>query len=69
MLDCDFITGHYAQVREENGRYIVSKGLDENKDQSYVLWGLSQDCLKRTIFPMGKFHKKDIKKMALKGIC
>ena len=66
MLDCDFIaTGHYAQVREENGRYIVSKGLDENKDQSYVLWGLSQDCLKRTIFPMGKFHKKDIKKMAL----
>ena len=66
MLDCDFIaTGHYAQVREENGRYIVSKGLDENKDQSYVLWGLSQDCLKRTIFPMGKYHKKDIKQMAL----
>ena len=62
MLDCDFIA-HWTlfQVREENGRYIVSKGLDENKDQSYVLWGLSQDCLKRTIFPMGKYHKKDIK--------
>ena len=59
MLDCDFIaTGHYAQVREENGRYIVSKGLDENKDQSYVLWGFSQDCLKRTIFPMGKIIKR-----------
>ena len=66
MLGCEFIaTGHYAQVREENGRYVVSKGIDENKDQSYVLWGLSQDCLKRTIFPMGKYHKKDIKQMAL----
>lgn len=66
MLGCDYIaTGHYAQVREDNGRYVVSKGLDENKDQSYVLWGLSQDCLKRTIFPMGKYHKKDIKQMAL----
>ena len=66
MLGCDYIaTGHYAQVREENGRYVVSKGLDESKDQSYVLWGLSQSCLKRTIFPMGKYHKKDIKQMAL----
>lgn len=66
MLDCQYIaTGHYAQIREENGRYVVSKGLDENKDQSYVLWGISQDCLKRTIFPMGKYHKKDIKKMAI----
>ena len=66
MLGCEFIaTGHYAQVREENGRYVVSKGIDESKDQSYVLWGLSQSCLKRTIFPMGKYHKKDIKQMAL----
>src|SRR5437764_4654111 len=54
MLKCDYIaTGHYAQVREENGRYVISKGLDENKDQSYVLWGLSQESLKRTIFPLG----------------
>ena len=66
MLKCDFIaTGHYAQIREENGRYVVSKGLDESKDQSYVLWGVTQECLKRTIFPMGKYHKKDIKQMAL----
>ena len=66
MLNCDYIaTGHYAQVREENGRYVISKGLDQNKDQSYVLWGLSQECLKRTIFPMGKFHKEDIKQMAI----
>ena len=66
MLKCKYIaTGHYAQIREENGRYVVSKGLDDSKDQSYVLWGVSQDCLKRTIFPMGKYHKKDIKQMAL----
>jgi|TARA_B110000263_G_scaffold85911_1_gene75007 tRNA-specific 2-thiouridylase len=66
MLKCKYIaTGHYAQVHEENGRFVVSKGLDESKDQSYVLWGVTQECLKRTIFPMGKFHKKDIKQMAI----
>ena len=66
MLRCQYIaTGHYAQIHKKNGRYIVSKGLDESKDQSYVLWGLKQECLKRTIFPMGKYHKKDIKQMAL----
>lgn len=66
MLDCKFIaTGHYAQIRYENSRYIVSKGLDSNKDQSYVLWGVKQECLARTIFPMGGYHKEDIKKMAI----
>src|SRR3546814_696786 len=42
MLDCEFIaTGHYANIRksDETGRYVVSKGLDTHKDQSYVLWG------------------------------
>lgn len=65
MMDCEWIaTGHYAQVRKENNRYVISKGLDENKDQSYVLWGVSQSCLSRTMFPVGKFHKPDIKQMA-----
>ncbi len=64
-MDCEFIaTGHYAKVREENSRFVVSKGKDDNKDQSYVLWGISQDCLKRTMFPMGKYHKPEIKQMA-----
>jgi tRNA-specific 2-thiouridylase len=64
-LDCEFIaTGHYAQKRYENERYIISKGIDENKDQSYVLWGLPQDSLARTMFPVGGFHKPDIRKMA-----
>ena len=65
MLDCEFIaTGHYAQVREENNRFVVSRGLDSKKDQSYVLWGLSQESLKRTIFPLGKFTKTQIRAMA-----
>ena len=65
MMDCEFIaTGHYAQLRNENGRNIISKGLDNNKDQSYVLWGVSQRCLGRTVFPVGKFHKPAIKQMA-----
>jgi tRNA-specific 2-thiouridylase len=66
MLDCEFIaTGHYANVRKENDRYVISKGLDESKDQSYVLWGVTQECLSRTMFPIGKFHKKDIRQMAM----
>lgn len=66
QLDCEFIaTGHYAQVRHENDRYVISKGLDESKDQSYVLWGLSQESLRRSRFPLGQFHKKDIKQMAM----
>ena len=66
MLGCEFIaTGHYAQVRQLDDRFVVSKGLDDSKDQSYVLWGVTQECLQRTIFPMGNFHKKDIKQMAI----
>lgn len=65
MMDCEFIaTGHYAQLRKENGRSVISKGLDANKDQSYVLWGVSQECLSRTMFPVGMFHKPAIKQMA-----
>lgn len=66
QLGCQYIaTGHYAQVRKEGERYVISKGLDEGKDQSYVLWGLSQQNLARTIFPLGKMHKKDIRQLAL----
>lgn len=66
QLDCEFIaTGHYASVRQENDRFVVSKGLDDNKDQSYVLWGLSQESLSRSIFPLGGFRKKDIRQMAI----
>jgi len=65
-LNCDFIaTGHYAEVRQhDNGRFVISKGLDETKDQSYVLWGLQQDLLSRTILPLGKYRKSAIRQMA-----
>lgn len=66
QLDCEWIaTGHYAQVREENSRFVISKGLDENKDQSYVLWGLSQTSLAQTRFPLGGFRKTEIRQMAI----
>jgi tRNA-specific 2-thiouridylase len=64
QMDCEFIaTGHYAQVRQENDRYVISKGIDEWKDQSYVLWGISQENLAMSRFPLGGFHKKEIRRM------
>lgn len=65
-LDCEFIaTGHYANIHQHsNGRYFLSKGLDETKDQSYVLWGLQQDLLSRTILPLGNYRKTEIRQMA-----
>ena len=66
-LGCQWIaTGHYAEVRQHtNGRYVISKGLDETKDQSYVLWGLDQELLSRTIMPLGKYRKTEIRQMAV----
>lgn len=74
MMGCELIaTGHYAQVRQlgteapasSQGRWVVSRGLDPGKDQSYVLWGLEQKNLARTRFPIGRFHKSEIRRMAL----
>ncbi|MFW5793230.1 MAG: tRNA 2-thiouridine(34) synthase MnmA [Bacteroidota bacterium] len=65
-LGCKYIaTGHYARIKEENDRYFVYKAADDNKDQTYVLWGLQQDQLKRTLFPLGDYTKPDIKNIAL----
>lgn len=65
-LNCDFIaTGHYAQIHQhDNGRYFIRKGLDDTKDQSYVLWGLQQDLLSRTLLPLGTYRKTAIRQMA-----
>ena len=64
-LDCEFIaTGHYAKVNEANGRKYVSKAVDLNKDQSYVLWGLSQAAMERTLFPLGPYTKPEVRQMA-----
>jgi tRNA-specific 2-thiouridylase len=64
-LDCEFIaTGHYAHIREENERFVLSKGVDTLKDQSYVLWGVSQESLSRTKLPLGHLRKSEIRDMA-----
>jgi tRNA-specific 2-thiouridylase len=65
-LDCAFIaTGHYGQIHQHhNGRYYVRRGVDATKDQSYVLWGLQQDLLSRTLLPLGTYHKTEIRQMA-----
>jgi len=64
-LDCQYIaTGHYAQVVYENQRYFLRKGADDTKDQTYVLWGLSQRHLSRTILPLGTYTKKKIREIA-----
>ncbi len=63
-LDCEFIaTGHYAKILENDGRKFISKAKDERKDQSYVLWGLSQECLNRSIFPLADYTKPEVRKM------
>ncbi len=64
-LGCDHIaTGHYVKVREENERFVLSKAKDLSKDQSYVLWGLGQDCLSRSIYPLGDLLKTEVRQMA-----
>jgi len=66
QLDCEFMaTGHYANIREEQGRYVISKGVDHLKDQSYALWGISQKSLSRTQYPLGQLTKQEIREMAM----
>ena len=64
-MECGFIaTGHYAKVAEHNGRRFVQRSADAHKDQSYVLWGLSQECLARTRFPLGHMTKPEVRQLA-----
>ncbi len=61
-------TGHYAKImkNENNGRYFIRKGMDKSKDQSYALWGLSQEQLARTIFPLAEYTKQEVREIAKK---
>ncbi len=64
-LDCEFIaTGHYAKIKQQDGRYYISKAVDLNKDQSYVLWGLSQACMARSRFPLANLTKPEVRQIA-----
>jgi tRNA-uridine 2-sulfurtransferase len=57
-------TGHYARVREVDGRFELLKGLDETKDQSYFLHRLNQAQLSRTLFPVGELRKTEVRRIA-----
>ena len=59
-------TGHYARVEfdAERGRYILRRALDETKDQSYFLFGLTQEQLSRTMFPLGSLRKEEVRELA-----
>ncbi len=64
-LGCEFIaTGHYAKIIHEHDRYFIRKSVDRNKDQSYVLWGLSQECMARSRFPLGGMTKPEVRQLA-----
>lgn len=61
-------TGHYARIKycEETGRYAVLKGLDQDKDQSYFLFRLSQEQLASTMLPLGDRTKSEVRDLAVK---
>ncbi len=66
-LGADFLaTGHHARIKqdENSGRYLLLKGRDVEKDQSYFLYTLTQEQLGRTLMPIGDFSKKDVRKIA-----
>ncbi len=59
-------TGHYARVRRDGntGRYLLLRGVDSAKDQTFFLFGLTQEQLARTLFPLGEFTKPQVRRMA-----
>ena len=60
------VTGHYARVEQEaaTGRFLLKKGLDEGKDQSYVLYNLTQEQLAHIRLPLGGLHKTEVRDIA-----
>ena len=66
-LEIDYVvTGHYARIEydETTGRYLLKKGLDDTKDQSYVLYAMTQDQLKHTLLPLGGLEKSEVRRIA-----
>jgi tRNA-specific 2-thiouridylase len=69
QLDMDCIaTGHYARIEYDggNGRYLLKKAVDETKDQSYVLYAMTQEQLSYALFPLGGLHKSAVRDIAKK---
>lgn len=64
-LQMDYVvTGHYADIEEKDGRFYLKKGKDLSKDQSYVLYSLTQEQLSHIKFPLGKYSKSEIRAIA-----
>lgn len=59
-------TGHYARIKKRKNIFILYKGVDPKKDQSYFLWRMNQEQLSRVIFPLGNHYKKNVRKLAKK---
>lgn len=65
ILGCEYVvTGHYACIEENHGMYYLKKALDETKDQSYVLYSMTQEQLAHTLFPLGSMQKTDVRALA-----
>jgi tRNA-specific 2-thiouridylase len=66
-VECEKIaTGHYAKIQKDtSGRYLLSSAKDPSKDQTYVLWSLSQEQLSRVLFPLGELNKSEVREIAL----
>jgi len=67
-LDADYLsTGHYARLEfdERLKQYLLKRGLDRRKDQSYVLFSLDQDQLRYVLFPLGEYRKEEVRRKAL----
>ncbi|QCI20985.1 tRNA 2-thiouridine(34) synthase MnmA [Buchnera aphidicola (Hyperomyzus lactucae)] len=66
-LEADYIaTGHYARIKKINRRYVLLKGIDLNKDQSYFLYTLTEVKLKKILFPIGNLIKTQVRSIAKK---
>ncbi len=66
-LGADYLaTGHYAQIRRENGKAEMLRGVDNNKDQTYFLNQLSSDVLEKVMFPLGHLEKSEVREIAKK---
>lgn len=57
-------TGHYARIDRSNGRYLLKKGADRSKDQTYVLYMMDQEQLGHTLFPVGELTKREVRRIA-----
>lgn len=64
-LGCDMIaTGHYAQIIQHDGHPYLATAVDQTKDQTYFLWMLTEENLRRTLFPLGGYTKAEVRQMA-----